>query len=108
MKQKTVDYKNYQNEIRDIIIWSDGDKFEWPFEKDEHVFFNVHVGLSNRAADLDNIIKPLLDTYQSMYEEFNDKYVYGISMSKDIVKRGEEYLDVSIIGMKRDDTNNNT
>lgn len=108
MKQKTVDYKNYQDEIRDMIIFTDGDQFVWPFDKDEHVFFNVHVGLSNKAADLDNIIKPLLDTYQSMYETFNDKNVYGISMMKQLVSKGDEYLDVSIIGMNLDDTNNNT
>lgn len=96
MKQKTADYKNYQNEIRDIIIFTDGNSFDWPFGNDP-VFFHVQVGLSNKAADLDNIIKPLLDTYQSMYEEFNDKNVYGISLAKSLVKKGEEYLDVSII-----------
>jgi len=107
MKQKTADYKNYQNDIRDLIILSDGDQFEWPFGKDEHVYFNVHVGLSNKAADLDNIIKPLLDTYQSMYEPFNDKNVYGISLMKQVVSRGDEYLDVSIIGININDSNDN-
>tara|TARA_R110002126_G_scaffold133609_4_gene277666 strand:- start:4899 stop:5219 length:321 start_codon:yes stop_codon:yes gene_type:complete len=106
MKQKTADYKRYQNDVRDMVIWLDGDKFEWPFGS-EQVFVCVHAGLSNKAADLDNIIKPLLDTYQVMYDDFNDKNVYGISMFKDLVPRGSEYLDVSII-RKNNDTNDNT
>jgi len=106
MKQKTADYKNYQNEIRDIVIFHDGDSFHWPFGNSP-VHFHVQVGLSNKAADLDNIIKPLLDTYQSMYEEFNDKYVYGISLAKDLVPKGEEYLDVSIIPKNLQNTGEN-
>jgi len=71
------------------------DNWVWPFG-DSQVFFEVEAGLSNRAADLDNVIKPLLDTYQSMYPEFNDKYVYHIKLDKVIVKKGEEYLSVKI------------
>lgn len=108
MKQKTADYKRYQEEIRTIITFTDGDNFNWPFEKDERVFFNVHAGLSNKAADLDNIIKPLLDTYQSMYDNFNDKNVYGIALHKQLVPKGDEYLDVSIIGLQFNDSNDNT
>ena len=71
------------------------DQMNWPFG-DSMVSFNVEAGLSNRAADLDNVIKPVLDTFQSIYEEFNDNKVYEIQLNKCIVPRGDEYLDVEV------------
>jgi len=76
-------------------MFTDGDVFKWHFG-DSKVCFHINAGLSNRGADLDNCIKPLLDTYQSMYEEFNDNKVYHITMEKFIVKKGDEYLEVKI------------
>lgn len=67
----------------------------WAF-KDSPVHFTVYAGLSNKASDLDNIIKPLLDTYQNIFEEFNDKTVQGIILQRDRVKRGREYLWVRV------------
>jgi len=67
----------------------------WEF-KDNPVHFIVYAGLSNKASDLDNIIKPLLDTYQNIFEEFNDKTVQGIILQRDRVKRGREYLWVRV------------
>ena len=72
---------------------------KWPFE-DKPVLFIVYAGLSNRASDLDNIIKPLLDTYQNIFEEFNDKTVQGIILQRDRVKRGGEYLWVRVTETK--------
>ena len=81
--------------MRDTLIFTEGDQFVWPFDK-ERVKFYVKAGLSNRGADLDNILKPLLDTYQNMYEDFNDNRVYLIEAYKDIVPKGQEYLEVTI------------
>ena len=53
-------------------------------------------GSSIRAADLDNIVKPLLDTYQSIFEEFNDNKVYHIKLTKQITNKGDEYLYVKV------------
>lgn len=78
-----------------LLMMDNKDNWEWPFE-DSQVSFDVKVGLSNRQADLDNIIKPCLDTYQSMYADFNDNKVYYVQLEKFIVKKGEEYLDVTI------------
>ena len=68
---------------------------EWPFA-DKPVKFLVYAGMSSKAADLDNIIKPLLDTYQNIYEEFNDKKVQAIFLARSNVKRGGEYLRVHV------------
>lgn len=85
-------------------MFSDGDAFEWHFGHSQ-VCFDIKAGLSNRGADLDNCIKPLLDTYQSMYKEFNDNKVYHITMEKFIVKKGDEYLEVKIEEYVKDNDN---
>jgi len=87
---KSADYLQYQNDIRDQLIGTD-----WPFGSGQ-VSFKIIAGLSNRGADLDNVIKPILDTYQGVYEEFNDNKVYNIKLEKRIVKRGREFLDIRI------------
>ena len=69
--------------------------------------FTITAGLSNRGADLDNVMKPLFDTYQSIYSDFNDNKVYHIEAFKDIVKKGEEYIDVTIKEWKDEVPNNN-
>lgn len=91
---KTSDYKRFQEEMAAILMGE-----EWPYG-DKPVHFIVYAGLSNKASDLDNIIKPLLDTYQNIFEEFNDKTVQGIILQRDRVKRGGEYLWVRIAETK--------
>lgn len=68
---------------------------DWPFGTDP-VSFHVEGGLSSRNMDLDNVIKPLLDTFQSIYQEFNDNKVYYIELHKEIVPKGKEYLWIRI------------
>mgnify|MGYP000465834894 CR=1 FL=1 len=87
---KTPDYVKYQNEVRDGMM-----EAEWLFG-DSQVAFDITVGLSNRGADIDNIIKPLLDTYQGIFEDFNDNKVYHLDVTKTIVKKGEEFIDVTV------------
>ena len=81
---KQRQYIDYQNELRDEIRG-----VEWPSGSDQ-------AGFSNRAADLDNVIKPLFDTYQGIFEEFNDNKVYHAELHKTIVPRGQEYIYVRV------------
>lgn len=89
-KKKRAEYLAYQNDIRDQLMGT-----EWPFSTEEVSFF-VHAGVSTRAADLDNLIKPLLDTYQNIFDDFNDNKVYHIELNKKIVPKGEEYIAVKV------------
>ena len=57
-----------------------------------HLHFDIHIGLSARQADLDNTFKPLFDTLQTIYDEFNDNKVYTINASKYIVPKGREFI----------------
>ena len=68
---------------------------DWPF-KTEQVSIIVYSGLSNRGADIDNVIKPILDTYQGIFEEFNDNKVYYVELHKEIVSKGEEFLRIRV------------
>ena len=91
---KTKDYLEYQNELRDEIR-GEAEEDDWPFASG-FVRFNITAGLSNRGADLDNILKPLFDTYQSIYTDFNDNKVYKIEVEKVKVEKGEEFLEVTV------------
>ena len=67
---KSDKYIEYQNELRDEL-----QGVKWPFEKSDQLEFDIIAGVSNKMADLDNVVKPLLDTYQGIFEEFNDNKV---------------------------------
>ena len=87
---KTSQYLAYQNEVRDLMM-----EVEWPFGS-EQVKFWFKAGFSARQADLDNVLKPLFDTFQAVFDDFNDNKVYEIEAHKDIVPKGEEYIHVKI------------
>jgi Holliday junction resolvase RusA-like endonuclease len=52
-------------------------------------------GFSNKASDLDNPVKLLLDLAQKKYG-FNDSNVFELNVRKCIVKKGEEFLQIGI------------
>ena len=98
-RSKSAAYIAYQNDIRDQLMG-----IEWPFGTDP-VTFEIEGGFSNRAADLDNIIKPILDTLQVVFEidnkkkkkkQFNDNKVYKLILNKEIVEKGKEYVDIKV------------
>ena len=94
---KSKDYLAYQNEIRDELMGS-----EWPYGSDK-VCFWITAGLSAKTADLDNIMKPLFDTFQNIYDDFNDNKVYHIDAHKTIVPKGEEYLHIKVERLEDED-----
>lgn len=55
----------------------------------------IKVGFSNTLSDCSNIIKNLEDICQERYK-FNDREVFDIRAIKEIVKKGQEYIDLSI------------
>ena len=94
---KTSQYLAYQNEVRDLMM-----DVSWPFGTDM-VKFWIKAGFSARQADLDNILKPLFDTFQNVFDDFNDNKVYLIEAHKDIVPKGEEYVHVKIERLENED-----
>lgn len=50
-------------------------------------------GFSSKLSDVDNPIKLCLDIMQKKYG-FDDRNVFEISAEKEIVKKGEEYIEI--------------
>jgi Holliday junction resolvase RusA-like endonuclease len=55
----------------------------------------VTFGVSNSAADIDNPLKPLLDLIQKKYG-INDNRFYKLEVTKEIVKKGKEFIKFDI------------
>lgn len=55
----------------------------------------IEFGLSNKNADIDNGLKPLLDVLQKKYG-FNDRLIYKLEALKIIVPKGGEYIEVTL------------
>ena len=88
---KTSDYNNYEKSC--LLMMP---RLRFPQGK---VALHIRYGFSNKASDVDNPTKLVLDIMQKKYE-FNDKDVYEIHLYKLIVPRGKEFWEVSIIPLE--------
>ena len=99
-KKRTKEYNDY------IEAWSyylEGSKIPDDIEiKDMQFKITVHVGFSNRASDLDNILKPTIDIMQSHFG-FNDKQIIHIEAFKHIVQKGKDYIYVKLFEVFHED-----
>src|SRR3990167_4414062 len=84
---KTPDYEAYEEEVLYRLK-----KQVIPSGK---LFLKLTAGVSSKASDLDNVIKPFLDILQKKYG-FDDKKIYGMDLWKEDVPKGEEYIDFDI------------
>ena len=50
---------------------------------------------SSKASDIDNCIKSFLDVLQKKYS-FDDKMIYRMTVEKEIVKKGSEFISFEI------------
>ncbi len=64
-------------------------------ETDQMLRIEFFFGFSNKASDLDNPVKLLLDIAQKKYG-FNDKNVFELNVRKCIVKKGDEFIQMGI------------
>lgn len=85
---KTDAYKQFE---RDMFLLLP--KMDVPKEK---LSVSLIFGFSNKASDIDNPIKPILDVLQKAYG-FNDKDIYELQVVKQIVKKGKEYIEFLIV-----------
>ncbi len=82
-RYKTDDYESYEEELFYML----------PKYMEVGRTLHLEFGFSNRASDIDNPIKPLLDILQKKYD-FNDKDIYELRVLKRIVPKGQEYIKV--------------
>jgi Holliday junction resolvase RusA-like endonuclease len=85
---KTPIYKSYEETI--LLTMPKG-----KVDLEEMLRIEFFFGFSNKASDLDNPVKLLLDIAQKKYG-FNDKNVFELNVRKCIVKKGEEFIQMGI------------
>ena len=90
-KKMTVSYKNYRTAWE--IHFNNNNIKAHPEIKDMKLYIGFMFGFSNRASDVDNPLKPAIDTLQNLLD-FNDKQVYKVKASKSIVTKGNEFVSV--------------
>jgi Holliday junction resolvase RusA-like endonuclease len=88
---KTPAYKDYENSMMLMMPKA-------KIETDEMLRVEFFFGFSNKASDLDNPVKLLMDIAQKKYS-FNDKMVFELNVRKCIVKKGEEFIQMGIYKM---------
>lgn len=55
----------------------------------------IEYGFSNKASDIDNPTKLVLDVLQKKYK-FDDKEIYELNLVKKIVSKGSEYFEFNL------------
>lgn len=85
---KTPKYKAYEKEMLLRLP-----KLE--INKDSLLKIDIDISFSNKASDIDNPIKLILDILQKKYG-FNDSKIYDLHVKKLIVKKGEESICIDI------------
>ncbi len=63
---------------------------------DGKIWLTFTVGYSSRGSDIDNFLKPAIDIL-SEYYGFNDNRVYVLHVIKEIVNKGDEFIDFEIV-----------
>lgn len=56
---------------------------------------SIHVGFSSKGSDLDNVCKPFQDILSKVYG-FNDNAIYKLTMTKEIVNKGDEFIEFDL------------
>lgn len=56
---------------------------------------DIVFGFSNSRMDIDNPVKLFIDILQKKYQ-FDDSQIYRLSVNKNIVKKGKEYIKFEI------------
>lgn len=59
------------------------------------LLLEISFGVSNKASDIDNPIKPFLDILQKKYN-FDDKQVYKLIVNKEITPKNQEFIKFKI------------
>jgi Holliday junction resolvase RusA-like endonuclease len=85
---KTKMYSQYERDLPFLLPRLD-------IPKDVPLSVSFHWGFSSSASDIDNPLKPTTDIIARTYG-FNDKQIHKLSVSKEKVKRGEEFFDFEI------------
>lgn len=85
---KTTQYKQFE---RDMLLMLPKLKIEF----DKPLSVDLTFGFSSKLSDIDNPVKPVLDCLQKKYG-FNDRDIYNLTIKKEIVETGKEFIEIKI------------
>ena len=80
---KTPEYKSYEVECFYLLP-----KMEVP---KKNIILEITFGVSSKLFDLDNGVKPFIDILQNKYD-FNDREIIKLILTKQLTKKGEEFI----------------
>lgn len=83
---KTPKYKSFEKEL---LL-----KLPTKIEHFDKMDIDITIGVC-KLFDIDNCIKPFLDVLQKKYG-FNDRNIYLLSVKKEVVKKGSEFIEFNI------------
>lgn len=87
-RYKTVDYNAYEFKMTQCLP----DDVTIP---EGLLELNVVFGVSNKASDIDNPLKPFIDILQKKYD-FNDSRIYKLVVEKKHVAKHSEFVEFEI------------
>ena len=71
-------------------------KIELP---DGRMMLLVTFGTSSKLSDVDNLLKPFIDSLQDKYG-FNDRDIYAITSAKKDVPKGSEFVEWELMSIE--------
>jgi Holliday junction resolvase RusA-like endonuclease len=83
----TDEYKKFQ---RDMLLLLPNVRLESISE------VHLHFGFSSKLSDLDNATKQTIDCIVKKYG-IDDRYINKIVLTKEIVQKGNEFIDIQIL-----------
>ena len=87
-RYKTPKYKSYEKELSLLLP-----PLKINFKRDLKI--DLVFGFSSTLSDIDNPLKPILDVLQKKYG-FDDKQIFELQVKKEIVKKGDEFIELTI------------
>ena len=86
---KTPKYNKFQREMLSMLP-----KLKCDFTGNLKV--SIHYGFSSKLSDIDNPCKLVLDCLVKKYD-FDDRQIYELIQTKEIVKKGQEFIEFNIV-----------
>ena len=83
-RYKTHEYDKYIMDLKSICDGS------YNVSKGK-IKIDILFGFSSKGSDIDNPVKPFIDTLQKYYG-FNDNQIYKMELEKCIVPKGKEFI----------------
>lgn len=87
-RYKTVDYNNFERDMLLILP-------KYNFDIKANLKLIIKYGFSSKLADLDNPAKLTIDCLCKKYG-FDDRQIFELNQTKEIVKKGHEYIAFKI------------